>query len=85
MKNKKVLRHEARASFYIHLIIFAIVNSLLVGINLRFTPDVLWVLFILLGWGSGLFIHGLTAFWGLESDAEPNVNSHNIKGRAVPV
>lgn len=82
MKSKKVLRDEARMSFYIHLVIFAVVNSLLAGINLRFSPNVLWVLFILLGWGSGLFIHGLAAFWGLEQDSQL-VRSHSNKDHRV--
>lgn len=76
MKNEERRGHEARASFYAHLIIFAVVNSLLVGVNLMFSPSVLWFLFVLLGWGSGLLIHGLTAFWPLESDLEQGIKSH---------
>lgn len=83
MKSKKMRRHEARASFYVHMFVFVLMSSLLVGINLMFSPSVLWVLFVLLGWGSGLLIHGLAAFW--ESDAEPSVSSHGPKGhRASP-
>ena len=78
MKSKKMRRHEARASFYVHMFVFVLMNSLLVGINLMFSPSVLWVLFVLLGWGSALLIHGLAAFW--ESDAEPGVRRHDTKG-----
>lgn len=85
MKSKESRRYEARMSFYTHLFIFAILNSVFVGINLMFSPKVLWVVFLLLGWGSGLFIHGLAVFWGLEPD-EASTKSLKTKGRrAVPV
>ena len=67
MKNVEQRRYEARMSFYTHLIIFVPCISVLAGINFRFSPSVLWILFVLLGWGSGLLIHGLAAFWPLET------------------
>ncbi len=47
-------------SLYIHTGIYATVMLLLLAINLLATPNVLWVVWPLLGWGLGLVIHWLT-------------------------
>lgn len=43
--------------FRIHLITYIVVNSLLVIINLIFTPEYLWFIWPLLGWGLGIVLH----------------------------
>ena len=51
-------RPEARG-FITHLFAYVTVNLLLVIVNLRTTPNVLWFQWPLLGWGLGLVVHGL--------------------------
>jgi hypothetical protein len=51
-----MIRREKKA-FTIHAIAYAIGNSVLIAINLLFVPQVLWFVFPLVGWGSGLVIH----------------------------
>lgn len=51
-----MVRREKKA-FTIHSIAYAIGNSILIAINLLFVPQVLWSVFPLVGWGSGLAIH----------------------------
>jgi hypothetical protein len=51
-----IIRREKKA-FTIHAIAYAIGNSVLIAINLLFVPQVLWFVFPLVGWGSGLAIH----------------------------
>ena len=51
-----IIRREKKA-FTIHAIAYAIGNSVLIAINLLFVPQVLWFVFPLVGWGSGLVIH----------------------------
>ena len=46
-----------KKAFTIHAIAYAIDNSVLIAINLLFVPQVLWFVFPLVGWGSGLAIH----------------------------
>jgi hypothetical protein len=55
-------RVEDIKGFYIHLLIYLAVNLLLFAINILSTPDALWFYWPLLGWGIGVFIHGLTVF-----------------------
>jgi hypothetical protein len=51
-----IIRREKKA-FTIHAIAYAIGNSALIAINLLFVPQVLWFVFPLVGWSSGLTIH----------------------------
>jgi hypothetical protein len=55
-------RVEAKLGFYIHLAIYVIVNALLVFLNLTYTPQYLWFLWALLGWGIGICFHALGVF-----------------------
>lgn len=48
--------------FYGHLISFIAVNLFLLFINLKYSPEHLWFYWTTIGWGIGLFFHGLKAF-----------------------
>ena len=54
---------EAKLGFFIHLSVYVIANILLVAINLMTTPECLWFIWALLGWGVGLFCHGFAVFF----------------------
>ncbi len=55
-------RVEAKIGFYIHLAVYVGVNLLLVIINLTSSPQYLWFIWPLFGWGIGVFFHGLSVF-----------------------
>ena len=55
-------RVEAKLGFYWHLGVYLAVNALLVIINLSTSPEYLWFKWPLLGWGIGVFFHGLGVF-----------------------
>jgi hypothetical protein len=46
--------------FYTHAIIYIGVNIILLVINLIQTPDSLWFYWVMIGWGVGLGLHGLS-------------------------
>jgi transcriptional regulator with XRE-family HTH domain len=48
--------------FYTHLMQYVIVVGALAVFNLVVSPARPWVIFVALGWGLGLLIHGLRAF-----------------------
>lgn len=48
--------------FYTHALQFAITIAILTGLNLWFSPQVLWVGFVAIGWGIGVLAHGLAVF-----------------------
>lgn len=55
-------RVEARLAFYRHLIIYVLVNSFLIILNLVRTPEEWWSKWSVLGWGFGLVMHGISVF-----------------------
>jgi hypothetical protein len=55
-------RVEAKIGFYVHLTVYVCVNLLLIIINLTTSRQYLWFQWPLIGWGIGLFFHGLGVF-----------------------
>jgi hypothetical protein len=62
-------RVEAQIGFYIHLAVFVGVNLLLIVINLVTAPGHLWFRWPLMGWGIGLFFHGVGVFASFKGDS----------------
>jgi hypothetical protein len=56
-------RVAALKGFYTHLLVFVMVLLALAVINLA-TGRPWWVLWVLLGWGIGVFAHAVTVFGG---------------------
>lgn len=48
--------------FYIHAAVYAVVNLVLVIVNLIKTPQYFWAKWVLLDWGVGLGTHAWIAF-----------------------
>jgi hypothetical protein len=48
--------------FYSHFAIYCLVISILIFVNLMFSPHFHWFWFSALGWGTGLFFHWLKTF-----------------------
>ena len=53
---------EKEAEFYTHLATFLVVMTGLTALNLFLTPEHLWVLYALFGWGLGLASHASEVF-----------------------
>ncbi len=62
-------RVEAKIGFYIHLAVYLGVNLLLIIINILTAPEYLWFKWPLMGWGIGLFFHGLGVFASFKGDS----------------
>ena len=48
--------------FYGHLLSYVTVMIVIIYINLKYTPEVLWFIWTLLGWGIGIFFHAMRVF-----------------------
>lgn len=48
---------EERTGFKIHRMVYVCIIGLLILVNMMFTPDFIWFIFPLIGWGMGLAIH----------------------------
>ena len=51
-------RVELVRGFYVHALVFILVNIGLVVYNVATSPDRLWFIYTLVGWGIGLIAHG---------------------------
>jgi len=64
--SERYFRAEKRVKeikgFYIHLIVYCLIISAIIFINLRYTPQFHLFWFSALGWGLGLFFHWLGIF-----------------------
>ena len=60
---------EAKLGFFRHLIVYLGVNALLLIINLITSPQELWFQWPLIGWGIGLFFHGVGVFSHLRTSS----------------
>lgn len=54
-------RVELLRGFYAHAVVYALVNIGLVAYNLAMSPDRIWFIYTLAGWGIGLTAHGVYA------------------------
>jgi hypothetical protein len=65
-KDEKYIRAKKRVqnlkAFYIHLIVYILVNAMLLVINLISDADNWWFLYPLGGWGIGVIVHGISTF-----------------------
>jgi hypothetical protein len=55
-------RVQAKIGFCIHLAVYVGVKVLLIIVNLLTAPRSLWFIWPLIGWGIGIFFHGMSAF-----------------------
>lgn len=58
----QLLADEDIRGVAVHLFVYLAVNALLIGINLTFSPDNLWFIWPMLGWGFGLAGHAWLAY-----------------------
>ena len=57
--DRQLEREEARRGFTIHAIVYALVMTGLIILNLTVATEFPWVVFPLVGWGIGLTMHYL--------------------------
>jgi len=64
-QDQKLIRVKRRIAaikgFYIHLLVFVMVMTMLLVVNLA-TPGVWWVQWVFLGWGIGVLAHALVVY-----------------------
>jgi len=63
---RNVVIREEKKIFKIHLVIYVFVNAVMASINLMYSPQVLWSVYPLIGWGIGLIAHYLTSVKWIE-------------------
>jgi len=57
---------EGRRGFSVHLVAYVLVNAMLIAVNLLYSPEHLWFIYPLVGWGIGISLHYLYGVRWLE-------------------
>jgi len=55
-------RAEAKLGFYTHLAVYLVSCVIFYVINMATSPEVKWFYWPILGWGIGVFFHGVGVF-----------------------
>jgi hypothetical protein len=59
---------KLKVEFRIHLLTYVVVNLILAAINLILTPESLWVIWPVFGWGIGLLVHAIKVRFAANSN-----------------
>lgn len=62
IRSKATRKVGARIGFNYHLVVFLMANAAMVAINLNYSPEKLWFVWPLCGWGAALLLHGYATF-----------------------
>jgi hypothetical protein len=55
-------RAVAKYGLYVHILVYAAVILMLVAINLFNSPEVIWFIWPMMGWGLAVLIHAAVVF-----------------------
>ena len=58
---------KLKVEFKIHLATYMVVNTLLTIINYTLTPESIWYIWPLMGWGIGVIIHAFKTYYSTNS------------------
>ncbi len=62
MSEANTKERKERKDFFWHLSVYTVVNTALIIVNLVSSPDTIWFIWPLMGWGIGLIFHALSVF-----------------------
>jgi hypothetical protein len=68
-------RADAKIGFRNHALIYGLVNAGLAALNLATSPQTLWFVWPLFGWGIGLAAHGLAVYGAMGAGREQAVQA----------
>lgn len=81
---REVVMEEEKRGFIVHSVVYALVNAMLITINLLYSPRVVWFFYPLIGWGIGLSMHYLGVRWAertlKDREAKAEYRAREAKG-----
>lgn len=58
----EVAKNDRKRSFYLHLMVYLLINTISAIINIIITPDFIWVIFPIIFWGIGIIWNYISSF-----------------------
>jgi hypothetical protein len=62
LRRRAERRVSAKAGFRVHALVYVLVTTGLLAVNLTTSPQYLWAAWPMFGWGIGLVAHGLGVY-----------------------
>ncbi len=84
---REIVASEERTGFYVHLTAYALVNAVLIAVNLYFVPFFLWFFIPLGAWGVGVIYHYLSCVRFASRDLEKKEAQaeYRARGHGTPL
>jgi hypothetical protein len=67
---RELRTEQERIGFFVHAVVYVLVNALLITINLAYVHAVVWFFYPLIGWGIGLVMHFLFSIVWVQNQTE---------------
>lgn len=81
LRRRAEQRVGAKLSFRIHLFTYLMVNAGLAVLNVVTSPEYLWCLWVVFGWGVGLIAHGFAVYGIANMDRERMIQAEIVRLR----
>lgn len=78
---REIRKEEEKTAFLVHLVVYILVNIMLIAINLIYTPETIWFLYPLIGWGIGITVHYLFGVHWIEKTLKEREAKAEYKAR----
>lgn len=70
---------KLKVEFRIHLFSYIAVNLILAVVNILLSPETLWVIWPVLGWGIGLAVHAINVHFATNSSVKERMIEKEMK------
>ncbi|KUK03917.1 MAG: hypothetical protein PWR26_1435 [Methanosarcinales archaeon] len=80
---REMKTEEARRGFLAHLAVYVLVNTILILVNLLYSPHVMWFFYPLLGWGIGITAHYLNGIRWIEGTLKEDEAKAEYRAREI--
>jgi len=65
---REIVSEEEKRDFFVHLVVYVLVNVMLIAINFLYSPEAIWFFYPLIGWGIGISMHYLFGVHWIEKE-----------------
>ena len=78
---REIVSEEEKRDFFVHLVVYVLVNVMLIAINFLYSPEAIWFFYPLIGWGIGISMHYLFGVHWIEKELTEEEAKAEYKAR----
>ncbi len=78
---REIVSEEEKRDFFVHLVVYVLVNVMLIAINFLYSPEAIWFFYPLIGWGIGISMHYLFGVHWIEKELTEKEAKAEYKAR----